>query len=96
MVSVTNTRLKMTILIDPEKSQLDALEAQARATRALAHEHKRANDLRELEIILSTMTREEQKEYLAKKEKDKNEAIVLLFKIVGVIILVIVIYSWLR
>ena len=86
----------MTILIDPEKSQLDALEAQARATRALAHEHKRANDLRELEIILSTMTREEQKEYLAKKEKDKNEAIVLLFKIVGVIILVIVIYSWLR
>jgi hypothetical protein len=86
----------MTILIDPEKSQLDALEAQARATRALAHEYKRANDLKELEIILSTMTREEQKEYLAKKEKDKNEAIVLLFKIVGVIILVIVIYNWLK
>lgn len=79
----------MTILIDPEKSQVDA-------TRALADEQRRANDLRELEIILSTMTREEQKVYLAKRESDKNAANLLLFKIVGVIILVIVIYNWLR
>lgn len=79
----------MTILIDPEKSQVDS-------TRALANEQKRANDLRELEIILSTMTREEQKVYLAKRESDKNAANLLLFKIVGVIILVIVIYNWLR
>jgi hypothetical protein len=93
----------MTILIDPEKSQVDALEAQARATRALAHEHKRANDLRErahnlreLEIILSTMTKEEQKEYLAKREADANAAIASLLKTIGVIILVIVIYIWLR
>jgi len=79
----------MTILIDPEKSQVDA-------TRALADEQRRANDLRELEIILSTMTREEQKVYLAKREADANAANLLLFKIVGVIILVIVIYNWLR
>jgi hypothetical protein len=86
----------MTILIDPEKSQVDALEAQARATRALAHEHKRANDLRELEIILSTMTKEEQKAYLAKREADANAAAAFLLKTIGVIILVIVIYIWLR
>lgn len=79
----------MTILIDPEKSQVDA-------TRALADEQRRANDLRELEIILSTMTREEQKEYLAKREADKNAANLLLFKIVGAVILVIVIYNWLK
>lgn len=79
----------MTILIDPEKSQVDALRDQA-------DEQRRANDLRELEIILSTMTREEQKVYLAKRESDKNAANLLLFKIVGVIILVIVIYNWLR
>lgn len=86
----------MTILIDPEKSQVDALRDQARATRALAHEHKRANDLRELEIILSTMTKEEQKAYLAKREADANAAAAFLLKTVGVIILVVVIYIWLR
>jgi hypothetical protein len=100
----------MSILIDPQYDQVratrDLASEQARSARALEKANKlsqEANDLKREEIYLLSLTIEERKAYFAEKERLKieaekalNEFSIKAFKIVGVIILVIVIYSWLR
>jgi len=86
----------MTILIDPEKAQVDATRNLATEQARLARAQEKANELKELEIILSTMTKEEQKAYLLKREYDKEKANILLVKIVTVVVVIIILYVWLK
>jgi hypothetical protein len=100
----------MSILIDPQYDQVRATRnlasEQARSATALEEANRlsqEANDLKREEIYLLSLTIEERKAYFAEKERLKieaekalNEFLIKAFKIVGVIILVIVIYSWLR
>ena len=86
----------MTILIDPEKAQVDAIRSMADEQARLAKNQEKANELKELEIILSTMTKEEQKAYLLKREQDKEKANILLVKIAIVVVIIITLYVWLK
>ncbi len=86
----------MTILIDPEKAQVDATRDVAIEQARLARAQEKANELKELEIILSTMTKEEQKAYLLKREYDKEKANILLVKIVTIVVVLIILYVWLK
>lgn len=82
----------MSILIDPAKSHVDATRDLASEQARLARAQEKANELKELEIILSTMTKEEQKTYLLKRQESQDNANALTLKIVIGFIIVITIF----
>lgn len=86
----------MSILIDPEKAQVDATRELANQQARLAYAQEEANRLKELELLLATMTKEEQKAFLLKREQDKEKANILLVKIVIGIVILITLYVWLK
>jgi CRISPR/Cas system CMR-associated protein Cmr5 small subunit len=100
----------MTILIDPQYDQVRATENlaanQARSARALEEANRlsqEANDLKREEIYLLSLTIEERKDYFVEKERLKieaekalNEFLIKAFKILGIVIVVITLYVWLK
>lgn len=86
----------MSILIDPEKAQVDATRELVSQQRRLAKAQEEANELKELELLLATMTKEEQKQYLLERQKAKDEANKLMLKIVIGFVVVITLLIWLR
>ena len=100
----------MSILIDPQYDQVRATENlaanQARSARALEEANRlsqEANDLKREEIYLLSLTIEERKDYFVEKERLKieaekalNEFLIKAFKILGIVIVVITLYVWLK
>ena len=100
----------MTILIDPQYDQVratrDLASEQARSARALEEANRlsqEANDLKREEIYLLSLTIEERKAYFVEKERLKieaekalNEFLIKAFKILGIVIVVITLYVWLK
>jgi hypothetical protein len=100
----------MSILIDPQYDQVRATENlaanQARSARALEEANRlsqEANDLKREEIYLLSLTIEERKAYFVEKERLKikaekalNEFLIKAFKILGIVIVVITLYVWLK
>jgi hypothetical protein len=93
----------MTILIDPEKAQVDAIRDVATEQARLARAQEEANRLKQEELYLSSLTLDEKKAYFAEKqrleeesEKALNEFLIKAFKILGIVIVVITLYVWLK
>jgi len=100
----------MSILIDPQKAQVDATRdlasEQARSARALEDANRlrqEANDLKREELYLLSLTIEERKAYFVEKERLKieaekalNEFLIKAFKVLGIIIVVITLYVWVK